>query len=76
MGYGDKEVLQERRWRLWNTFASDRLRFLTFQRRECLKNVGFFNLLLAQWKKGVVSVVKRPLFVCEAEGEEPEGLAS
>lgn len=76
MGYGDKEVLQERRWRLWNTFASDGLNFLTFQRRERLKNVGFFNLLLACWKNGAVSVVKRPLFVCEAEGEEPEGLAS
>ena len=46
------------------------------QRRECLKNVGFFNLLLAQWKDGVVSVVKRPLCVCEAEGEEPKGSAS
>ena len=53
--------------------ASDRLIFLTFQQCECLKNVGFFNLLLAQWKKGAVSVVKRPLFVREAEGEEPEG---
>ena len=27
--------------------ASDRLIFLTFQQCECLKNVGFFNLLLA-----------------------------
>ena len=56
--------------------ASDRLKFLTFYRRECLKNVGFFNLLLARWKKGAVPVVKRPLCVCEAKGEEPKGSAS